>query len=96
MSEVTLPSYYLELSWQERQAVRSEYIRIQEGKCFYCKESLSENPPDNIANKVIRWDLFPKEFLKYPIHLQHDHKSGLTEGDVHAYCNAVMWQFEGR
>jgi hypothetical protein len=34
--------------------------------------------------------------LKSPIHLQHDHDTGLTEGAVHAYCNAVLWQYEGR
>ena len=42
------------------------------------------------------WDLFPPNFLKYKVHLQHNHSTGMTEGAVHALCNAVMWQYEGR
>jgi hypothetical protein len=30
------------------------------------------------------------------IHLQHCHKTNMTEGAVHAYCNAVLWQYEGK
>ncbi len=93
---MNLPTYYLELTSKERREVRLEYIRIQNGKCFYCKELLSENPPEHITEKSIKWYLFPEGFLKYPIHLQHNHKNGLTEGAVHALCNAVMWQYENR
>lgn len=28
--------------------------------------------------------------------LMVDHKTGMTEGAVHNYCNAVMWQYENR
>ena len=51
---------------------------------------------DYITNKYIDWDLFPENFLKAPIHLQHNHNTGMTEGAVHNYCNAVMWQYEHR
>jgi hypothetical protein len=34
--------------------------------------------------------------LLHPVHLQHSHVTGLTEGAVHAFCNAVLWQYEGR
>ena len=44
----------------------------------------------------INWKLFPKFFLVHPIHLQHNHETNMTEGAVHAYCNAVMWQYESR
>jgi hypothetical protein len=40
--------------------------------------------------------LFPPNFLKYPVHLQHNHDTDMTEGAVHARCNAVMWQYHGR
>jgi len=50
----------------------------------------------HILNKKIDWSYFPENFLNYPIHLQHNHNSGLTEGAVHNYCNAVMWQYEGK
>jgi hypothetical protein len=37
--------------------------------------------------------LFPKNFLKWPVHLHHSHDTGMTIGAVHSYCNAVLWQY---
>lgn len=91
-----LPVRYSKLKTSKKQEVRMEYIRRQEGKCFYCQGSLWEEPPENILSKEINWSLFPKHFLRYPIHLQHNHKTDMTEGAVHSYCNAVMWQYHGR
>jgi len=91
-----LPTDYTLLNGTQRRRVREKYIKLQNGKCFYCKQSLYENPPQIITEKRINLSLFPPNFLKYPIHLQHDHNSGMTEGAVHAYCNAVMWQYENR
>lgn len=91
-----LPVDYEDLHWTERRAVREQYIEEQNGNCMFCQASLSEEPPKSIADKKINWKLFPKNFLKYPVHLQHCHKTGMTEGAVHAYCNAVMWQYYGR
>lgn len=91
-----LPVDYDSLHWSERRSVRNQYVSEQGGACYYCKNSLSEGPPKCITDKSINWDLFPANFLKYPVHLQHNHNSGLTEGAVHAYCNAVMWQYNGR
>lgn len=91
-----LPVNYEYLHWRDRIAVREEYIRIQYNKCWYCKYDLSEEPPSDILNKSINWNRFPPNFLKHPIHLQHDHKTGMTEGAVHSYCNAVLWEYEGK
>lgn len=91
-----LPAKYDALSSKERRAVREEYVKRQQGKCYYCEESLTQAAPEKITKLEIDWTLFPQFFLKHPIHLQHDHDSGMTEGAVHAYCNAVMWQYEGR
>lgn len=91
-----LPVKYTELSSSERKKLRSQYIQEQEGMCMFCNESLLENPPKEITNKKIKWELFPPNFLTHPVHLQHCHKTGMTEGAVHAYCNAVMWQYHGR
>lgn len=88
-----LPVDYTELTWQKRREVREEYIRRQKGKCMYCKKPLKDTPVQDLK---IDWSLFPEGFMDHPIHLQHDHETGLTEGAVHAYCNAVMWQYEGR
>ena len=91
-----LPVHYPSLTWQQRKKVREKYIQQQNNLCAYCKESLQKPPPKRILSKSINWKLFPPNFLKYPIHLQHDHNSGMTEGAVHSYCNAVMWQYERR
>lgn len=91
-----LPLNYDNLSPWERKKVREQYIKEQQNMCFYCNERLDQKAPERITEKRIDLNLFPPNFLKYPIHLQHDHSSGMTEGAVHAYCNAVMWQYEGR
>ncbi len=91
-----LPTDYTKLEWQERRAVRDEYVKLQDGKCFHCKEDLQKVAPKRITDKKVDWSLFPDNFLKYPIHLQHDHDTNMTEGAVHNYCNAVMWQYQGR
>ena len=96
MGKHTLPVDYTKLHWSKKKEVREQYIEEQEKKCFYCGHNLFESPPKEITDKNIDWSLFPDNFLKVPIHLQHNHSTGMTEGAVHGYCNAVMWQYEGR
>ena len=98
MSDVTenLPAFYPNLSSYEKKLVRERYVIEQKGKCFWCKTHLKDQPPNEILSRKIDWRKFPKGFLNYPVHLQHNHQSGLTEGAVHAYCNAVMWQYYRR
>lgn len=96
MKKYNLPVDYDLLSQKERREVREQYIQEQQNMCFYCEERLDQDAPEYIKEKRIDWDLFPPNFLKHPVHLQHDHNSGMTEGVVHAYCNAVMWQYENR
>jgi hypothetical protein len=91
-----LPVQYHRLAPANRARVRKEYVRRQGGKCMHCGESLGSNPPKRITDKKIDWSLFPDGFLNHPVHLQHCHNTGWTEGAVHAYCNAVMWQYERR
>jgi hypothetical protein len=91
-----LPVDYRRLTPTERAAVRREYVRRQDGKCYYCSAPLSQQPPKHITDKAIDLSLFPQNFLKYPVHLQHSHDTGMTEGAVHSYCNAVLWQYENR
>lgn len=93
-----LPINYNDATWKVRKEVREAYIVLQEGNCFHCKGRLDEDPPKHILDLRINWTLFPTgiEFLHHPIHLQHNHESGMTEGAVHAYCNAVMWQYHGK
>jgi 5-methylcytosine-specific restriction endonuclease McrA len=90
------PAKYHELTYQERKQLRDEYVIHQNYKCLYCGEDLRGAPRKEVADKKINWKLFPNGLLSYPVHLQHNHETGLTEGAVHAYCNAVMWQYEGK
>ena len=91
-----LPVDYRKLSQKQRREVRLQYIAEQGNMCMYCGGSLSEIAPVHITRKSINWKLFPKGFLDHPVHLQHCHKTGMTEGAVHSYCNAVLWQYDGR
>lgn len=92
-----LPVNYEKLDWRkgERRIVREEYERLQGGKCYYCGAPLAGAPADKVAKKPVRESLFPNGFFKNPVHLHHSHVTGMTIGAVHAYCNAVLWQYEG-
>ena len=96
MKKYKLPVNYNSLAWHERREVREQYIVEQNGKCFYCGCDLIHPAPLRITEKPINWEMFPPNFLKYPVYLQHNHDTGMTEGAVHNYCNAVMWQYEGK
>ena len=91
-----LPVKYDELHWSERRIVREQYIKEQKGLCWHCKNDLMKDPPEFVLKKNINGTLFPKGFFDNPIHLQHDHVTGWTEGAVHAYCNAVLWEYHGK
>lgn len=91
-----LPVQYDSLTINEKRAVKDQYIKQQNNLCAFCGYLLTSEPPFSITSKDINWKLFPEQFLKYNVHLQHNHKTGLTEGVVHAYCNAVMWQYNGQ
>ena len=86
---------YSRLTWKERRTLRNEYIKDQDGKCCHCGGLLSKSPPPEITNKKINKKLFPVSFFSNPIHLHHSHDTDKTIGAVHAYCNAVLWQYYG-
>lgn len=89
------PVNYDKLSSQQRRVVRQKYVTFQKGKCHHCKAPLIGDPPKEILSQWIHWPSFPPGFLNHPIHLHHDHQTGMTVGAVHAYCNAVLWQYHG-
>lgn len=92
LAKIDIPSRYSEISQSQRRRVREKYIELQGGKCYYCKKPLDQTPKDN---RNICWSKFPEGFLNHPIHLHHNHRTDLTLGAVHAYCNAVLWQYHG-
>lgn len=91
---MNLPVNYLELTKKERKAVRDRYESIQDGLCQHCKQPLNK-PSPYINTKEINPSLYPPGFFKNPVHLHHNHHTGLTIGAVHAYCNAVAWEYFG-
>jgi len=93
IGDYKLPVDYTKLNGKERKKVRNQYVRLQYNKCMYCGGDLSIDPPTRITDLLIDWSYFPPGFLNNPIQLQHDHSNGMTEGAVHAYCNAVLWQY---
>lgn len=84
---------YDDLTWKERLEIRKKYVEAQKGVCYYCKEPLEGPPPIEVTNNLINKRFFPENFFKYPVHLHHNRKTGLTIGAVHAYCNAYLWQY---
>ena len=91
-----LPANYELLSSSERRVAREQYVRAQGGRCYWCQNPLNAHPASHMKMKPIKRELFPPGFFKTPVHLQHSHRTGMTEGAVHAHCNAVMWQHYGR
>lgn len=91
-----LPCDYTKLKRDERRLVREQYIEEQNGLCMFCQEPLTGEPPKNITDKPLNMKNFPNGFLDNPIHLQHCHETGMTEGAVHGYCNGVLWQYHYR
>jgi len=96
MKKFDLPVNYELLKARERKEVREQYIEQQGGLCYFCECDLDGEPHPEIKELSINFKMFPPGFLKNPIHLQHDHDSGMTEGAVHSKCNAVMFQYYGR
>lgn len=92
----TLPVKYTSLTPINRKLVREQYVLQQKGMCYWCGSCLKSEPPNSITSKPINRSLFPKGFFQHPVHLQHCHNTGWTEGAVHAYCNAIMWQYHRR
>jgi hypothetical protein len=90
-----LPVNYTRLAARQRRLVREEYIKVQGGNCCHCGNPLDGEPSKEILDKEIDLDLFPINFLMFPIHLHHNHETGMTIGAVHARCNAVLWQYYG-
>jgi len=90
-----LPVDYNKINWIEKRKIRNEYKKLQNNKCYYCWASLVEKPAKNVRDLPINKRLFPPSFFNYPVHLHHDHNTGMTIGAVHNYCNAVLWQYEG-
>lgn len=94
-NDLVLPIDYNKSHWTIRKQAREQYCREQMWKCYHCGEDLHSNPRKDIMDKSINMKLFPKGMFNHPIHLHHDHRTGMTIGAVHSKCNAVLWQYHG-
>lgn len=93
---LTIPAMYDALTWFERRTVREDYIILQKGACYWCKATLTSDTPLHLRERFpLDQRCWGPEFLKHPIHLHHCHRSGLTLGATHAYCNAILAQYYG-
>ena len=95
MGERVVSQNYERLTQPERAQLRGRYVSAQDGRCHHCGGALDQEPPENITSKPINWKRFPPNFTRWPVHLHHSHKTGMTIGAVHALCNAVLWQYHG-
>lgn len=91
-----LPINYNKSDWRIRKQAREAYIIKQGGKCWYCGNDLCGDPSNEVLNKKINYSLFPSTMFQYPIHLHHNHVTGMSIGAVHNKCNAVLWQYHGK
>lgn len=87
-----LPTDYTLLTTKQRKIVREQYVLNQKGLCVLCRKPLELDP---VTTFTINKELFPIGFFNNPIHLHHNHKTGMTIGAVHAKCNAILWQYFG-
>jgi len=87
------PKDYTSLTGLERRMLRYQYVVAQRERCYHCKAFLYEGSADT---RDVNPKLFPKGFFDHPVHLHHDHETGMTIGAVHAHCNAVLWQYHGK
>jgi hypothetical protein len=89
------PQHYPSLTPKQRAILRRAYEKEQGGLCHFCKQPLSGPPAKRVANAPISLVIFPKHFFAYPVHLHHNHATGMTIGAVHCRCNAYLFQYHG-
>jgi len=90
-----LPINYDDTHWTIRKRVREQYVENQNGKCWFCGNNLDDAPTEEIEEAYINRRLFPLHFFDTPIHLHHNHDTGMTIGAIHCRCNAYLWQYKG-
>jgi hypothetical protein len=93
---IAIPAVYDSLTPKERKAVREQYRKLQGNRCIYCFCDLDDFPLERDEEHNIDWSRFPDGFMSHPVHLHHDHDSGLTVGAVHGLCNALLFVRHGK
>ncbi len=89
------PQNYDKLNSHQRKDLREEYVKDQKGKCAHCGGDLDRPPRSEVRSQKVTEKFYPPGFFRYLVHLHHNHVTGMTIGAVHAYCNAVLWEYHG-
>lgn len=89
------PQHYPSLTQPQRRTLRLAYVEAQAGLCAYCQAPLAGEPDPRLSKVPVNPELFPPGFFKSPVHLHHNHTTGMTIGAIHARCNAILWQYHG-
>ena len=95
--DIELPMLYSRKHMRKR--AREKYIEQQQGICPHCNTLLVDEPTKQIEQlKTNPYGvlLLASPFFNWPIHLHHDHSTGLTVGAYHAACNAVLDVFHNQ
>ena len=90
-----LPVKYADIPYDQKWMVRNAYAIKQNHKCYHCGAGLKEEPAPEVLARRVNPKYFPEGFFNSPLHLHHDHSTGMTIGVVHAHCNAVLWEHHG-
>lgn len=95
MPAINLPVNYDNLRPSQKRVVREEYVKVQDGKCYHCGAPIEGRPSKEVLQKKVTAKFYPPSFFNNPVHLHHNHDTGMTIGAVHCYCNAVLWEHHG-
>lgn len=94
-----LPTKYSSLTGERKSAVKEAYICLQRDRCWLCGDDLYD-PPKFLVENPNYMPLCGNQLAEHsPLHLHHDHKTGLTLGVTHAECNilsGITYELEDR
>jgi len=87
--KLELPIKYSSLSGERLSAVKEAYTCLQRERCWLCGNNLWDLPKYIVENPKLM-GLCGNQLAEHsPLHLHHDHDTGLTLGVTHAECNII-------
>lgn len=87
--KLELPTKYSSLSGERLSAVKDAYICLQRERCWLCGDNLYELPKYIVDNPNYMGLCYNQLAEQTPLHLHHNHDTGLTLGVAHAECNII-------
>lgn len=87
--KLELPTKYSSLSGERLAVVKEAYICLQRERCWLCGGNLYELPNHVVDNPNLIGLCSSQLAEQHPLHLHHNHDTGLTLGVAHAECNII-------